>query len=143
FNSALLNENQTETTQFNVLSLQKSIDGFDGQLSYFTRYNKLQFTPDPVGDLLINGIASNISRTSLTNGLQGDGSYQVNPSHTVRAGFSVSSEQAFVGNTSLVEPCMVCDGSDNGNPVSITDNVSKLGVLMGVYAQEEGKLTNQ
>jgi outer membrane receptor protein involved in Fe transport len=143
FNSALLNENQTETTQFNVLSLQKSYDGFDGQLSYFTRYNKLQFTPDPVGDLLINGIASNISRTSLTNGIQGDGSYQLNPAHTVRAGFSVSSEQAFVGNTSLVEPCMVCDGSDNGAPQAITDNVSKTGMLMGVYVQDEWKLTNQ
>jgi outer membrane receptor protein involved in Fe transport len=143
FNSALLNENQTETTQFNVLSLQKSYDGFDGQLSYFTRYNKLQFTPDPVGDLLINGIASNISRTSLTNGIQGDGSYQLNPAHTLRAGFSVSSEQAFVGNTSLVEPCMVCDGSDNGNPVGITDNVSKTAMLMGVYVQDEWKVTNQ
>jgi outer membrane receptor protein involved in Fe transport len=143
FNSALLNENQTETTQFNVLSLQKSVDGFDGQLSYFTRYNHLQFTPDPIGDLLINGIASNISRTSLTNGLQGDGSYQLNSAHTLRAGFSVSSEQAFVGNTSLVEPCMVCDGTDNGNPVAITDNVSKTGVLMGVYIQDEWKVTNQ
>ena len=143
FNSALLNENQTETTQFNVLSLQKSVEGFDGQLSYFSRYNHLQYTPDPVGDLLINGIASNIGRTSLTNGLQGDGSYQLNSAHTLRAGFSVSSEQAFVGNTSLVEPCMVCDGSDNGNPVSITDNVSKTGVLMGVYIQDEWKLTNQ
>ena len=143
FNSALLNENQTETTQFNVLSVQRSVDGFDSQLSYFTRYNKLQFTPDPVGDLLINGIASNISRTSLTNGIQGDGSYQVNPSHTLRSGFSVSSEQAFVGNTSLVEPCMVCDGSDNGNPVGITDNVSKTAMLMGVYVQDEWKVTNQ
>ena len=47
-----------------MLSVQKSVDGFDGQLSYFTRYNELRFTPDPIGDLLINGIASNISRTS-------------------------------------------------------------------------------
>jgi outer membrane receptor protein involved in Fe transport len=143
FNSALLNENQTETTNFSVLSLQKSVDGFDGQLSYFTRYNQLKFTPDPIGDLLINGIASNVSRTSYTNGLQGDGSYQLNSAHTLRAGFSVSSEQAFVGNTSLVEPCMICDGTDNGAPTSITDNVSKTGVLMGVYIQDEWKLTNQ
>jgi outer membrane receptor protein involved in Fe transport len=144
FNSALLNENQTETTQFNVLSLQKSVDGFDGQLSYFSRYNHLQYTPDPVGDLLINGIASNISRTSLTNGLQGDGSYQVNSAHTLRAGFSVSSEQAFVGNTSLVEQCMACDGTDNNiNPIGITDNVSTTGLLMGVYVQDEWKVTNQ
>ena len=147
FNSALLNENQVETTHFSVLSLQKSVDGFDGQLSYFTRYNQLKYTPDPIGDLLINGIASNIGRTSYTNGIQGDGSYQVNSSHTLRAGFSVSGEQAFVGNTSLVEPCNPCDGSmpltENGPPVSITDNVSKTGVLMGVYAQDEWKLTNQ
>jgi outer membrane receptor protein involved in Fe transport len=143
FNSALLNENQTETTHFAVLSAQKSYEGFDGQLSYFTRYSNLQFTPDPIGDLLINGIASNVGRTSYTNGLQGDGSYQINSSHTLRAGFTVSSEQVFVGNTSLVEPCMVCDSSDNGNPVSITDNVSKTGLLMGVYVQDEWKVTNQ
>lgn len=143
FNSALLNENQVETTHFSVLSLQKSVDGFDGQLSYFTRYNQLKFTPDPIGDLLLNGIASNISRTSYTNGIQGDGSYQLNSAHTLRAGFSVSGEQAFTGNTSLVEPCMVCDGSDNGAPIGITDNVSKLGWLAGVYVQDEWKLTNQ
>jgi outer membrane receptor protein involved in Fe transport len=143
FNSAQLNENQTETTQFAVLSVQKSYEDFNGQLSYFTRHNSLQFTPDPTGDLLINGIASTVTRSSYTNGIQGDGSYQLNSAHTLRAGFSVSTEQVFVGNTSLVEPCMVCDGSDNGNPISLTDNVSKTGLLMGVYVQDEWKVTNQ
>jgi outer membrane receptor protein involved in Fe transport len=143
FDSAHLNENQWELTHFGVLSVQKSVDGFDGQLSYFTRYNNLHFLPDPVGDLLLNGIASTVTRTSYTNGIQGDGSYQVNPAHTIRAGFTVSGEQVFVGNTSLVEPCMICDGTDNGQPFPITDNVSKLGLLMGVYAQDEWKLTNQ
>ena len=143
FDSAQLNENQWELTHFGILSVQKSVDGFDGQLSYFTRYNNLHFLPDPVGDLLLNGIASTVTRTSYTNGIQGDGSYQVNSAHTIRAGFSVSGEQVFVGNTSLVEPCMICDGTDNGQPFPITDNVSKLGVLMGVYAQDEWKLTNQ
>jgi outer membrane receptor protein involved in Fe transport len=143
FDSALLNENQWELTHFGVLSVQKSVDGFDGQLSYFTRYNDLHFLPDPTGDLLLNGIASDITRTSYTNGIQGDGSYKLNSTHTLRAGFSVSAEQAFVGNSSLVEPCMVCDGSDNGAPETITDNVSKLGVLMGVYAQDEWKVTDQ
>jgi outer membrane receptor protein involved in Fe transport len=143
FNSALLNETQVEKTSFSVLSVQKSIDGFDGQLSYFTRYNELRFTPDPIGDLLINGIASNVGRISYTNGIAGDGSYKLSDSHTLRAGFSVSGEQASVSNTSLVEPCMICDGTDNGAPVGITDNVSKLGWLAGVYVQDEWKLTNQ
>jgi outer membrane receptor protein involved in Fe transport len=143
FNSAALNENQVERTHFSVLSVQKSNDGFDGQLSYFTRYNELRFTPDPIGDLLLNGIASNVGRISYTNGIAGDGSYKLNESHTLRAGFSVSAEQATVENTSLVEPCIACDGSDNGNPFGITDNVSKLGWLAGVYVQDEWKVTNQ
>src|SRR5580692_2193295 len=143
FNSALLNERQSEFTQFGVLTVQKSYEGFDGQLSYFTRYNNLHYLPDPVGDLLLNGIASTITRTSYTNGIQGDGSYQLNSAHTLRAGFTVSGAQIFAGNTSLVEPCLLCDGNDNGQPFPITDNVSKLGVLMGVYAQDEWKLTNQ
>jgi hypothetical protein len=70
FNSALLNESQMEDTQYSVLALQRSINGFDGQLSYFTRYDRLHFAPDPLGDLLLNAVASDIVRQSLTNGIQ-------------------------------------------------------------------------
>ena len=142
FNSANLNENQYEDTQYGMLALQRSINGFDGQVSYFTRYDRLHFAPDPLGDLLINGIASDIVRQSLTNGIQADGSYKINPANTIRTGFFFSGEQAFVGNSSLVEPCTICDGSDNGAPETITDNVSKTGFLAGVYAQDEWKVTN-
>ena len=141
FNSAALNESQYEDTQFGVLALQRSANGFDGQLSYFTRYNFLHFMPDPVGDLLINGVASDITRESFSNGLQGDASYIINDTHTVRAGFTVSGEQTAVGNQSLVEPV-----DPMGNPIdapfTITDNVSKTGWLAGIYAQDEWKLTN-
>jgi outer membrane receptor protein involved in Fe transport len=143
FDSTRLNENQFEVTQYAVVALQKSVNAFDGQLSYFTRYNYLHFTPDPLGDLLLNGIASDIVRRSYTNGIQGDAAYQINPANTIRTGFTVSGEQAFVGNSSLVEPCTICDGSDNGPPETITDNVSKFGWLAGIYAQDEWKVTDQ
>ena len=141
FNSALLNENQTEFIQFAVLALQKSINGFDGQLSYFTRYDRLSFIPDPLGDLLINGIASNVTRQSYTNGIQADGSYRINPAHTIRTGFFVSGEQAFVGNSSLVEPAL--GGVAVDAPETITDDVSKLAWLAGVYVQNEWKVTDK
>ena len=97
-----------------MLALQRSTPGFDGQISYFTRYNNLHFIPDPIGDLLFNGIASDVSRQSYTNGIQGDASYVVNAAHTLRAGFTVSAEKAWVDNTSLVEACgPACDGTDN------------------------------
>jgi outer membrane receptor protein involved in Fe transport len=141
FNSALLNENQIEDTQYSVLALQRSINGFDGQLSYFTRYDRLHFSPDPLGDLLINGVASDIVRQSLTNGVQADGSYQINPAHTIRSGFYFSGEQIFVGNSSLVEPNP--GGVAIDAPFSITDDVSKTGYLAGVYAQDEWKVTDR
>ena len=141
FNSAALNENQYENTQFGVLALQRSANGLDGQLSYFTRYNFLHFMPDQVGDLLVNGIASDITRESYSNGIQGDASYVINDAHTLRTGFTVSREQSAVGNQSLVEPV-----DPMGNPIdapfTVTDNVSKLGWLAGVYMQDEWKLTN-
>jgi hypothetical protein len=140
FNSAQLNENQYEDTQFGVLALQRSVNGFDGQLSYFTRYNFLHFTPDPVGDLLLNGIASNITRESYTNGIQGDASYMINEAHTLRTGFTVSGEQTSVGNQSLVEPAP--GGVAIDAPFTITDDVSKLGWLAGVYVQDEWKVTH-
>jgi outer membrane receptor protein involved in Fe transport len=97
----------------------------------------------PCRDLLLNGIASDITRRSYTNGIQGDGSLQINPAHTVRAGFTVSGEQASVANSSTIEPCTICDGTDNGSPTGVYDASSKLGVLMGVYVQDEWKLTNK
>jgi len=143
FDSSKLNENQTEDTQFGVLALQRSVNGFDGQISYFTRYDNLHFMPDPAGDLLLNGIASDISRQAYTNGVQGDASYAINPAHTLRVGFTVSAEQTWVDNTSLVQPCTACDGTDGGAPVAMTDDVDKLGWLAGIYAQDEWKLTDK
>ncbi len=141
FNSAQLNETQIEDTQYAVLALQRSVPGFDGQLSYFTRYNWLHFVPDPIGDLLLNSIASNISRESYANGIQGDAAYAINPAHTLRVGFTVSGEQSNVDNTSLVEPAP--GGVPIDAPESISDNVAKLGWLAGIYAQDEWKITDQ
>ena len=121
-----------------VLALQHSVNGFDGQISYFTRYDNLHFMPDPVGDLLLNGIASDISRVSYSNGIQGDASYLVNPAHTVRMGFTVSGENSWVDNTSLVQNLASVSDAE-----LITDDAAKLGWLAGVYAQDEWKITDK
>jgi len=143
FDSSKLNERQNEQTQYGVLALQRSVNGFDGQLSYFTRYNNLHFIPDPAGDLLLNGIASDVSRQSYTNGFQGDAAYAISAAHTLRAGFTVSAEQIWVDNTSLVE--LAPGGVPTTPPAiaSITDDVAKLGWLAGVYVQDQWKITDK
>ena len=141
FNSAGLNERQDEDTQLAVLALQRSVNGFDGQLSYFTRYDNLHFMPDPVGDLFLNGIASDISRQSYTNGVQGDASYLINAAHTLRMGFTVSAEKSWVDNTSWVEPTP--GGVPTDTPFAIADDNAKVGWLAGIYAQDEWKITDK
>ena len=59
YQSQALNENQREVTQFGALSWQHSAGRLDVQSSFIARYSSLSFVPDPLGDLLYDGIAQN------------------------------------------------------------------------------------
>ena len=141
FNSALLNENQFEQNQFGVLALQKSINGFDLQLSAFSRYSVIHFMPDVIGDLVFNGVASDVYRRSVANGVQGDGSYRLTDAHTLRAGFQVTGEQSQVTNSSIVLPVDAM-GNPVDAPFGIVDFSAKLGWLFSTYIQDEWKITS-
>lgn len=139
FNSSLLNEHQFEQNYYDVLALQKKIENGDYQIAYFSRYSDLHFHPDDVGDLIFNGIASDVERRSFLNGVQGDGSYRLNAFNTLRAGFTVSAEQTRAASTSSVLP-----DDKTATPIDgLSDETSKLGWLIGIYAQDEIKLTRQ
>lgn len=137
FNSALLNETQFEQNYYDVLALQRKFENGNYQIAYFSRYSDLHFYPDMAGDLVFNGIASDVERRSLLNGVQADGSYRLNPYNTIRAGFTVSAENTkAISNSSVI--------ADNGSVESgLQDETSKLGWLIGVYAQDEIRLTDK
>ena len=85
FSSAALNENQQESANFGILSLQKHTDAIDAQIALFSRNNYLHFTPDPLGDLLFNGISQLATRSDFATGIQADSSWKVNGrSHAAR-----------------------------------------------------------
>src|SRR5262249_23705360 len=62
FDSAKIDQRQLERNFYNVLALQKKLDGADWQIAYFSRYSDLHFRPDPIGDLFLNGVASDVYR---------------------------------------------------------------------------------
>jgi hypothetical protein len=70
FNSANDNENQNEENYYSVLTYQKSAGDFDYQISAFGRESEQHFRPDPIGDLFLNGVASEVHRTLYSAGLQ-------------------------------------------------------------------------
>ena len=142
FSSSNLNENQREQNTFGVVALQKSVNGFDLQIAAFSRYSSLHFLPDPVGDILFNGVASNVYRQSFANGLQGDGAYRLSDAHTLRAGFTVFAESTRVSNNSTVLP-LDSGGNPIDMPFQIADSNSKLGWNAGVYVQDEWRISDK
>jgi outer membrane receptor protein involved in Fe transport len=143
FNSATLNENEVDQYYYNIVALQTKGDAVDTQLSVFSRYAQVHFTPDVTGDLVFNDIASDVTRQSQMYGTQFDASYEVNSAHTLRAGFMVTAEKTNVTNTSTVLLSNTINDDGMATPETITDANSLLGWNIGTYVQDEWKLTNQ
>jgi outer membrane receptor protein involved in Fe transport len=101
----------------------------------------LHFLPDTVGDLVFNGVASDVYRQSVVNGIQEDTAYRIGYAHTLRFGFTVSAEQSLVNNASVVLP-LDAMGNPVDLPSSVFDSSAKTGWLFGTYLQDEWKITN-
>ncbi len=143
FTSSQLNEHQLEQNYFNVVAFQQTLGAVDYQISAFARYSSLAFTPDPIGDLLFNGVSSTVYRSSFLNGIAEDTAYRLNEQHTLRFGFTGSGEVAQANSASTLFPVDV-SRNVNGPPFATPpDNTSKIGWLFGVYAQDEWKINSQ
>jgi outer membrane receptor protein involved in Fe transport len=144
YNSATLNDRQREVNRFAVTSLQSSLnDRFDYQLSLFTRYSSVHYMPDITGNLVFNGVASDLFRSSASNGIQADGSYRLNDAHTLHMGLFGSDESIQSNNASTVFS-VNGSGVPTGQPYTVIDNNPKGGnTLMGVYLQDGWKATGK
>ncbi|MGD0089767.1 MAG: TonB-dependent receptor [Planctomycetota bacterium] len=142
FDSARLNENQAEQCYFDVLGYQKKINAVDFQLCQFTRFSDISFSPDQVGDLMFNGVASKVDHSLFSTGLQGDLRFELNPSHTLRGGFTFTGEEAAVNTSNWVLPAD-WNGSawaqSGTTPFDIPNDYGKRAYAYGVYCQDEWK----
>jgi outer membrane receptor protein involved in Fe transport len=144
YNSATLNDQQHESNQFLVTSLQSSLnDRFDYQVSLFAQYSSVHYMPDVPGNLAFNGIASDYFRSSSSTGIQADGSYRLNDTHTLRMGLFGSDVNIVSNNTSTVFAVNGI-GQPVGQPYNIVDDNPKNGnTLFATYLQDEWKATNK
>ena len=148
FDSAQLNERQFESNQYALLAWQGSRDGVETQVAPFIRNSELHFRPDTVGNLLFNGVASDVRNTDLAVGVQNDTNWRMNAEHTFRAGFSAQNDHVQNKNSSLAfvtdaGGTPLVDGSGNNILSSpIVNNQTKDGQLYGLYLQHEWKITD-
>ena len=146
FNSTKLDENQAEHYKFSVVALQKSVNEVDFQLAYFNRASTVHFTPDPLGDLMFNGLASDVFRGSVVNGIQADSAFRLNPSHTLRVGLYGSAEKTTVANSYQLLPIDSTTGAQTlpvpDVPFPANDTSALLGWLGSAYVSDEWKITD-
>ena len=136
--SAEVSENQFEQNYFNVLALQGTIGGdFDYQIAPFSRYSNVSFNPDHPGDLIYNGAAAKVFRSSFANGIQADTAYRGIADHTLRLGVYFDGERAEIDNHEAVFPLLPPPAG--ANPISLVDNTALTAWQYSVYVQDEWK----
>jgi outer membrane receptor for ferrienterochelin and colicins len=140
FPSDALNENQREVNHFAILSWQHSQGAFDVQTSLTARYSSLNFVPDPLGDILFDGIAQNAYKQNVAYALQSDAAYKLNDEHTLRTGVFLQSDHSKSLTTSAVIALDDAGNQVSDVPENIVDNGSKTEWIYSLYLQDEWKL---
>ncbi|MHB8383720.1 MAG: TonB-dependent receptor [Candidatus Binataceae bacterium] len=139
-----LNENLKQRYYFGILALQGSIGAnLDYQIAYTAKYNTVTFEPDPIGDLIYQGVASNVFHSEFANTLQSDITYRFNKSHTFSGGFYVGEYGETLDDTSATFPADSAGKQTSDVPINITNNANGIAWLAGIYGQDHWKLTDK
>jgi outer membrane receptor protein involved in Fe transport len=143
FDSAQLDERQQEKTRFGVLSLQGKMGDTAYQVSAGERYSSLDFTPDDIGDLMFNGVASDVRRANRATTLQADFATPLGDSHTLRYGLYGELERATSTNNALVFPADGDGNQTSTTPLNILDSSRILARTYALYLQDEWSIGDQ
>ena len=141
--SATVNENQNEQNYYAVLSYQKTAGELSLQVSVFSRYGQILFNPDPIGDLIYQGVASQVQNSFFANGVQVDASRSLGDHHTLRVGLLADYTAEKLDTSSLAFPVDASGQQSSDQPISIADNVANNGLTAGVYLQDEWRLSDR
>jgi outer membrane receptor protein involved in Fe transport len=143
FDSTNFNETQREATRFGVLFLQGKFASTDYQISLGQRFTSINYQPDPIGDLIFNGVASTVDQANRANTLQADFSTPLTSSHTLRYGLYVSDEHPLSDTSSLVFPADANGSQTSDVPITIVDDAPHIDArTYGLYVQDEWNITN-
>jgi outer membrane receptor protein involved in Fe transport len=139
FDSSTLGENQNEQNYYAIEAYQKSFDDVSFQLSIFQRYSSVLFRPDENGDLVFNGVASQVNQSLFANGLQADASWVINDQHTLRGGLLLNIQSTQSQQNDSVFPVDSL-GNIGTSAIPIQDGSNRVGAEYGAYLQDEWKI---
>ncbi len=117
------------------------------QVAYTGAYSTITFTPDPVGDLIYQGVASTSFHSEFDNTLQTDLSRQFDlqnfGSHNFGAGFYLGEYGVELDDSSLVFPTNSAGVQTKDTPFTVVENLNNINMLYGVYLQDIWQINEQ
>jgi outer membrane cobalamin receptor len=124
-----------------VLSLAGSLDGgLSYQLAYGQHAISQRFEPDPVGELIYQGVASTASHVDHDYTLEGDVSL-VRAEHTLGSGFYVGEYRVSADDSSLVFPADATGAQLSDAPLTVVNDAHANNVIAGVYVSDLWRLS--
>jgi outer membrane receptor protein involved in Fe transport len=154
YRSTGINESLDQDYYFGVLALSGVIGPqVNYQVAYTGAYSTIQFHPDPIGDLLYQGVASDSFRSEFDNTLQTDLSREFDVhnwgSHNIGTGFYLGYYGVQQDDTTLAFPTnppvppSTTPTQASNVPVSIVQNENNINMLYGVYLQDIWQINEQ
>ncbi|MGO9602943.1 MAG: TonB-dependent receptor domain-containing protein [Candidatus Binataceae bacterium] len=140
--SSAINSGLNQQDYYGVLAVNGGLGSkAEYQLAYSVHYNTETFYPDPIGDLIYEGVSSNVFTSDLSNTLQGDLTYRLGSAHTLRGGFYLGEYGVESDQTSQVFPNVM--GQPATSPISLTANLSKINMVYGIYLEDTWQLSEK
>lgn len=140
--SAGIDSSVDQQDYYGVLALNGAMGAnADYQVAYTIHYNRENFDPDPIGDLIYQGVSPKIFDSDFANALQGNLTYHLGDAHALRTGFYFGAYAVEDDDTSQAFPITM--GTPGITPVSITNNLNKVSLIYGVYLQDTWRLSEK
>jgi outer membrane receptor protein involved in Fe transport len=116
--------------------------GLTYQLAYSAHYISQAYTPDNVGELIYQGVASTAFHSDFDNTLQGDVTYQLGD-HTLGAGGYLGEYGVESDDNSLVFTLPTPPPPAHLTPVLVINNSNKINLLSGIYLEDTWQITEK
>jgi outer membrane receptor protein involved in Fe transport len=140
--SSAIDSGLNQQDYYGVLALNGAMgQDWHYQVGYSAHCNTLRFYPDPIGDLIYQGIASNVFTSDLSNTLQGDLTYHLGSTQALRGGFYLGEYGVESDQTSQVFPIVA--GAPSNLPISVTANLNKVNLVYSVYFEDTWQIANR
>jgi hypothetical protein len=134
FPSADVSDIQFEQTQFGMIALKGRLEaGLDYQLTLFSQYSATSFYPDVPGELIYDGLAARVFRSSFENGSQADVVWNVS-GNQIGFGYYFNVENVEIDDHAMTFPGSPTMQSSDV-PIAIVDDHNFMQGLYGLYIQ--------